>query len=155
MALALIVGLVLLYLSFGKPWLDERKTELLARFPALGLALESASLPDNLEPVREGSTSRDDFPPNIYIPEDLISAAFRSSENGAVARLRLEATTDLQSLATSYRREMGRLGWTRVPMPDPREGIRLNFRRPGSVVRVLLRSGPDAVSVWIHNRPAE
>lgn len=151
----LIAVLVLLYLSFGKPWLDEKRTELLSRFPALGFALETVSLPDSLEPVRDGSTARDDFPRDIYIPEGLTSAAFRSSETGAVARLRLEVTTDLQSLAASYRREMGRLGWTRVPVPDPREGIRLHFQRPGSAARVLLRQDPDAVSVWIHRRPAE
>jgi len=154
-ALVLIAGLVLLYLSFGKPWLDEKKTEILTRFPALSFALERASLPTNLEPLRDGSTARDAFPQDIYIPEGLISAAYRSSDTGAVARLRLEVTTDLPSLAASYRREMVRLGWTRVPVPDPREGIRLNFRRPGSVVRVLLRRGPDAVSVWIHRRPVE
>jgi len=151
----LIAGLALLYFLFGKPWLDEKKTEILTRFPALSFALDKTSLPSSLEPLRDGSTARDDFPRDIYIPEGLNSAAFRSSETGAVARLRLDVSIDLPSLAASYRREMARLGWTRVPVPDPRKGIRLDFRRPGSATRVLFRRDPDAVSVWIQRRSAD
>jgi hypothetical protein len=150
-----IASLAILYVTFGRPWLDEKKTEILTRFPALGFALETPSLRTSLELVRDGSTARQEFPPDIYIPEDSISAAYRTSAASAVARLRLPATTELESVAASYRREMARLGWTREPVRDPRNGIRLRFVRPDAAVRVLLRQDRDSVSVWIHRRSPE
>lgn len=153
-AAVLAAGLVFLYLAFGKPWFDEKKSEVLAKFPALNLAIDTPTIKNLPEPLRTGSTAREDFPGDIFVPEDLISAAFRTSETRAVAHLRLQPT-DLQSVAEVYRREMGRLGWRREPVPDPREGIRLRFVRQGSAARILLRQNSDAVSVWIHRQTAQ
>ncbi|MFV2073450.1 MAG: hypothetical protein ACC742_12465 [Thermoanaerobaculales bacterium] len=150
--LAAILGLVTVFFYIGVPWLEQKESELVERFPVLGAVLERMPVQDNLQRLQEGSTGREDFPRDIYIPEDLIAGAFRTSEARAVARLRLPPT-DLRSLAASYRREMGRLGWNREPVPDPKEGIRLRFSRPGRKLHILLRRDPDAVSVWIrHDR---
>ena len=147
--LAMIAGLVAAYFYVGAPWLERKQTELVERFPALGTVLERMPTQTGLQRLQEGSAGRENFPRDIYIPEDLVSGAFRTSETDAVARLRLP-TTDLDLLAASYRREMAKLGWERVPVPDPQKGIRLRFGRPGWRVRILVRRDPDAVSVWIH-----
>ena len=152
--LAVILGLVLVYFYIGVPWLDQKKSELVERFPVLGAVLEGMPTQISLQRLQEGSTGRENFPQDTYIPEDLISGAFRTSETHAVARLRLPPT-NLKSLAALYRREMGRLGWKREPVPDPKEGIRLRFGRPEWKVRILLRRDPDAVSVWIHRQRVE
>lgn len=151
----LIGSLAILYVTFGRTWLEEKKTEILTRFPALGFALETPSVRTSLELVRDGSTARQEFPPDIYLLENTISAAYRTSPTSSVARLRLPATTDLHSVAAAYRHEMAKLGWTREPVRDPRNGIRLRFVRPDAAVRVLLRQDRDSVSVWIHRRSPE
>jgi len=147
---ALILGLVLSYFYFGKPWLERKKSELVGKFPVLESVVEKMPTQSGLQRLQEGSAGREDFPRDIYIPENLVSGAFRTSETDAVARLRLQPT-DIGSLAASYRREMAKLGWKRVPVPDPKEGIRLRFVRPGWEVRILVRRDPEAVSVWIHS----
>jgi hypothetical protein len=150
----MIAGLVAAYFYIGAPWLERKQTELVERFPALATVLERMPTQTGLQRLREGSAGRENFPRDIYIPEDLVSGAFRASDTNAVARLRLPPT-DLGSLAASYRREMEKLGWTREPVPDPREGIRQRFVRPKWKVRILLRRDPDTVSVWIHSQHIE
>ena len=152
--LAIIAGLVAAYFYVGAPWLERTQTELVERFPALGTVLERMPTQSGLQRLQEGSAGRENFPRDIYIPEDLVSGAFRTSETNAVARLRL-LPTDIESLAASYRREMAKLGWERVRVPDPKEGIRLRFVRTGWEVRILVRRDPDAVSVWIHSHRVE
>lgn len=141
------------YRRWGSPWLEAQKAELGERFPALRSVLvikDSLSIEGlDLRAREVGERQREAFPADVWLPEEaLLGAGFNITLSAAQAALTLPAQ-DATALASRLREQMTILGWQRVPVSDPHDGIVLVFTKDERHARYTIFATDEGLEFWV------
>lgn len=147
------------YTEYGAPWVAARRAEIVERFPWIGKLLGARQA---LEVWRQrtvsrgsvGSTLRDDFPADVWLPEGAVSAAFNSGPEEALAALTL-AAGDPAGLAGRMRREMVARGWSQREFTQTPHGHRLLFAKENRRAHAEIFRHDDQLELWVQVTIAE
>ena len=144
------------YIHYMRPWFLGARERVYEKVPQLE-ALENAILEDGdlsgLQRDLTGNTDPAAFPADVALPDDPLVLTTRSSEERALAVAETRGRTTA-ALAAALRSEMQSLGWSRVAVPDPEDGVALRFERgDGAGRRIaayeLVPQENDRVRVWV------
>ena len=144
------------YTRYLRPWflgVRERVYEQVPQLEALeGLALDEG-LPGGFERDLSGSTDPTAFPADVALPGGRETLATRSGAFGARAVAETRGRT-AAALSAELRAEMESLGWSRILIPDPPDGIALRFdKEDGADARTaryeLIPQDDGTVRVWV------
>ena len=147
------------YTRYARPWFLGARARLYETVPQLealeGLALDGMGegLPSGLERDLSGTTDPTAFPADVALPGGRETLATRSGDFGARAVAETRGRT-AAALSAELRAEMESLGWSRVPVPDPADGIALRFdKQDGADARTaryeLIPQDSGTVRVWV------
>jgi hypothetical protein len=148
----LVIGAWFGYTRFGAPWLETKASWLTSRIPSIGTLLQlRKSLPLSgvtLEGGELGSREPEDFPPDVWLPGSARNGLFNIGEFSALAALEL-SRADANQLASRIRDEMSAIGWQRIPVRDPRQGVALLFEKEGRHASYLVHSRDEGVRILV------
>lgn len=150
--LLLGIGAWFAYARYGAPWLETRAAWLTSRIPSIGTLLElKNSLPLSgvtLEGGELGSRRSEDFPSDVWLPAGAENGLFNTGEVSALAALELP-DGDSAQLATRIRSEMSAMGWERIPVHDPQEGVAVLFEKEGRRASYLVHPRGEVLKILV------
>lgn len=144
------------YTRYLRPWFLGMRERVYETVPQLE-ALEQTILGDGdlsgFERNLSGSADPAAFPQDVALPDDPEILTTRSNDLRALAVVETRGRTAV-AIVGALRAEMRSLGWSRIPAPDPDDGIALRFERDGDAgPRVaayeLVPRENGRVRVWV------
>lgn len=136
------------YHYYGAPWLAAKKAQLVAAYPILARFIRIPAQPLKLAGGDRGSTDRGDFPPDLYLPADVVQSAFRITGKQALAVLTV-GSRDLNSWRRKMVKGMLARGWEAEGVQKLHDGISLRFHKPDARLKVMLTRESAGIRIWI------